>query len=192
VKDSTLVSLRCDKAHETGTLNLRCHHMNPGVSIMKKSLLALALAAGLPAAMAADQTVTFQGNATEGYVAEFDDLGPLFDGGDKTDVISFAGLAAGTYDFTLSFSGQFVQLNSATLNGVTVPFTKLGNLFFGGLEATGASPFVLTLKANGFNAKRGSYEGTLTATPVPEPETYALMLAGLGAIGFLLRRRGGR
>jgi hypothetical protein len=26
-------------------------------------------------------------------------------------------------------------------------------------------------------------------TPVPEPETYALLLAGLGAIGFLVRRR---
>ena len=26
-------------------------------------------------------------------------------------------------------------------------------------------------------------------TPVPEPETYALILAGLGAIGFITRRR---
>jgi hypothetical protein len=29
----------------------------------------------------------------------------------------------------------------------------------------------------------------ITITPVPEPETYALMLAGLGLVGFTARRR---
>jgi hypothetical protein len=28
-----------------------------------------------------------------------------------------------------------------------------------------------------------------SAVPVPEPETYAMMLAGLGALGFISRRR---
>ena len=28
-----------------------------------------------------------------------------------------------------------------------------------------------------------------TVTPVPEPQTYALMLAGLGAVGLLVQRR---
>lgn len=31
---------------------------------------------------------------------------------------------------------------------------------------------------------------SLTAQPVPEPETYALLLAGLGVVGGLVRRRG--
>lgn len=35
-----------------------------------------------------------------------------------------------------------------------------------------------------------SFQDVLQATPVPEPETYALMLAGLGAIGMIARRRG--
>lgn len=32
---------------------------------------------------------------------------------------------------------------------------------------------------------------TITAAPVPEPETYALMLAGLGMVGAIIRRRRG-
>lgn len=37
----------------------------------------------------------------------------------------------------------------------------------------------------------GAYAGTISAfaVPVPEPETYAMMLAGLGMIGFMVRRR---
>lgn len=35
----------------------------------------------------------------------------------------------------------------------------------------------------------GSYSGVLTTTPVPEPTGWALMLAGLGAMGVLARRR---
>lgn len=31
--------------------------------------------------------------------------------------------------------------------------------------------------------------GALSVTPVPEPESYALMLAGLGLVGFAVRRR---
>jgi hypothetical protein len=29
----------------------------------------------------------------------------------------------------------------------------------------------------------------VTVTPIPEPHTYVLMLAGLGAVGFMARRR---
>lgn len=35
----------------------------------------------------------------------------------------------------------------------------------------------------------GGYGGSLNVTPVPEPETYAMLLAGLGLMGFTARRR---
>ncbi len=42
--------------------------------------------------------------------------------------------------------------------------------------------------ANGFNDLSFSFTNT-QVTPVPEPETYALMLAGLGMLGFAARRK---
>lgn len=34
-----------------------------------------------------------------------------------------------------------------------------------------------------------TFNGTVSAAPVPEPETYGMMMAGLGLIGFIARRR---
>ena len=57
----------------------------------------------------------------------------------------------------------------------------------------GALPVIIEVigKAGSFTTGKANYQGSLalTAAPVPEPETYALMLAGLGAVGFAARRR---
>ncbi len=44
-------------------------------------------------------------------------------------------------------------------------------------------------KVSGKIATNGTYSLGSALTPVPEPETYAMMLAGLVAVGFLARRR---
>jgi hypothetical protein len=46
-----------------------------------------------------------------------------------------------------------------------------------------------TDNATGFAA---TIQATYTATTIPEPETYAMMLAGLGMIGAVVRRRRNR
>jgi hypothetical protein len=42
------------------------------------------------------------------------------------------------------------------------------------------------------SATSGSFGGAVMLAPVPEPATYGMMLAGLGLVGFMARRRNGK
>ena len=139
--------------------------------------------------------------------AGFDDghLVGLFDivaGAGLSNFTTFAdgtGLGATRYDFVIR-PGSTVD--AAYISGLLGP---IGDLHFtssqvlppgtssttgfhlgapsnsGDLYPTTAVAGNLLLKVDGSN--------TFTTAPIPEPETYALMLAGLGALGFLTRRR---
>jgi hypothetical protein len=53
-----------------------------------------------------------------------------------------------------------------------------------------AGTYTLQIKGTVAGLSGGSYAGVLNiANPVPEPETYAMLLAGLGLMGFMSRRR---
>lgn len=60
-----------------------------------------------------------------------------------------------------------------------------------GLSFSGLAAGTYALAVTGFTSGSmgGAYAGVLAAAPVPEPETYALMLAGLGIVGFIASRR---
>ena len=87
-----------------------------------------------------------------------------------------------------------------TLGGLTAPFgslvgewsNNLGQYFLIGTDYSGVA-LASGLKLYAFDNNRSGNSGrilvNLEVRAVPEPETYAMMLAGLGLVGFAARRR---
>lgn len=79
------------------------------------------------------------------------------------------------------------------LNGKTVVGVHWGLVGTGFYYLDIAGPITqLTIATTFPGATNGgglSNVGIYSTTPVPEPETYALLLAGLGVVGFMARRR---
>jgi hypothetical protein len=91
--------------------------------------------------------------------------------------------------------------------GVSAPLSVVVNgMTFAVPEPSGSAPFAFTAQGLSFTGtdlavsliRKNSWvflsevEFNAVAAPIPEPETYALMLAGLGAVGFAARRRKAR
>ena len=113
---------------------------------------------------------------------------------DFVDVFDFSWPAAGATSVTFStvgFGMTDVTFTSATLNGVDINLSPDGIFEFGSLigQATGAGPQQLVI--TGTSGGAGSYSGTLSfdVALVPEPASWAMMIAGFGGVGALLRRR---
>ena len=108
--------------------------------------------------------------------------------------------------------GGLFSLSSITLSTLAPGYTEEGtSVTFTGLLATGGSvmqsfnvadgaaqTFSFSPNFSNLSAVTWSNEANfhqfdnITVAAVPEPETYAMLLAGLGLLGFLARRRQGK
>jgi hypothetical protein len=130
--------------------------------------------------------------------------------GSFTDTFSFGTLAraadiSGSLITFGSAAAQDIDFISAHLNGVPLSFTRTTSAgvpqarergYLSSSPFAAGTPLVLTvtgLAGEGLaagSALAASYGGTLTITPaIPEPGTYALLLAGLATVAWVARRR---
>jgi hypothetical protein len=146
----------------------------------------------------------FQNTGTSSWLTPSADQGESYDpssAGTYTWTMNFQ-IGAGYAANTASFSGHFGADNSAIayLNGVQIGSTNgFDALSFSsfsaasGLFAQGNNVFTVVVTNDAYGA--GNPTGLRVEfdqsniTAVPEPETYAMMLAGLGLLGVAARRR---
>jgi len=84
--------------------------------------------------------------------------------------------------YALYVNGSLVAADNA--EGYTYRWEYNGT--FGSLLHPGTNIIAVALEDHGGLT---AFDMQITAAPVPEPETYALLLAGLGIVGFIARRR---
>jgi len=93
----------------------------------------------------------------------------------------FSGLTLKSNPNGIVGDGDDLVVGSTSLAGTSISLnvgpTAAGNYF---LVVSGSVP-------SGFAG--GIYSGGITVSPIPEPETYGLFLAGLGLLGTIMSRR---
>lgn len=121
--------------------------------------------------------------------------------GSFSDVVNFSAVpfrnlsasVSGTEQNYITFS-TFDLYSSATNSLIAVGTVgSFGTIAFGGVTSgsLGGDYFLKIIGTNsGEGLNSGSYNGNITMTAaVPEPESYAMFLSGIGLMGFIARRR---
>jgi hypothetical protein len=132
------------------------------------------------------------GNVTAAHIHCCTSLAGTGNAGVASQTPSFTGfptgVKAGTYDKTFdmslasSYNAAFITARDTTPGDPSDNVVLAFNALVAGLDAGKA---YLNLHTSTYSG--GEIRGLLV--PVPEPETYALMLAGLGVLGWAARRK---
>lgn len=181
------------------------------MSVIKKKIfasLATAAALAISSVAYAAPTISYSTPLPDGsFAATFGN----FPTGSFSDTFaSFTIARAGVLTGTLSTSGIFPQNDldfaSAWVSGPSgvlpfsivafpltspsgsPPLTNPDGLEFGAIAGVKILPGTYTLFVSGVNAgAASSYAGTLSFAAVPEPAAWALMILGIGMLGFAMR-----
>lgn len=169
-----------------------------------KMLTAIALASAAFAANAADISQPQQALTFDGFDAEFErDIASQNKGNSFEDTFSFS------LTETSDLSGFVSALGGGDKNGLAINnfslWTSTGTkLWTAAQDSSGnldlwsfsydnlaAGSYLLQVTGNVLGNGKADYQGGVgvALAPVPEPETYAMMLAGLGLLGFAARRK---
>jgi len=118
-----------------------------------------------------------------------------FDDSFEFTIPTQSGVGSGSISTSFSSKLNHLKISGLWINGINyvVPTTPTGqSVTVGGIPIFAG--VLNTIRVTGITGKRGgSYAGTATfsafANTVPEPASWALMLAGFGFLGAVARRR---
>lgn len=164
---------------------------------MKKTLLALAFATVLPGLA---QAASFQEIATLNFTATSSTASFLLSWEDLISANTKKG-------WTTEVDGKYsLTLTDSITNQIIFNRKSLGDVVTGDIAGVTSGSFVKTFSSLSSGAAYtlnfiGTWSGpsgvnwassatpSVSMAPVPEPETYAMFLAGLGIIGMIAKRR---